>query len=93
MGSTLAFFLNLRVHQISTFFFSRHAFNFFFTRRDHKHKHALVVAFFHYFWKKAFTSTFAVFMTCDFFCIVLILEEVAHNQNVLCYIAHHNIIS
>ena len=67
LGSTLAFFLNLRVHQISTFFFSRHAFNFFFTRRDHKHKHALVVAFFHYFWKKAFTSTFAVFMTCDIF--------------------------
>ena len=33
MGSTLAFFLNLRVHQISTFFFSRHAFNFFFYKK------------------------------------------------------------
>ena len=46
MGSKLAFFLNLRVHQISTYFFSRHAFNFFFTRRDHKHKHALIVVLF-----------------------------------------------
>ena len=85
VGSTLVFFWNLRVHHISSFFFSL-CILFFCTRRDHKHKHALVVAFFITFGRKlSHLDLHSLYLwRVIFFCIVLILEEVAHYQNVFC---------
>ena len=89
VGSTLVFFWNLRVHHISSFF-SRYAF-YFFVQEGITSKHALVVAFFITFGRKLLhLDLHSLYLWhVIFFCIVLILEEVAHYQNVLCHIAHH----